>query len=243
MFASPIASSLKNPQPTARGFTLLETMVVLAVLAVLATIAVPDLSPAVHRARHRGASEELVAFLERARREARAEGRCHRVKMSGNSLIMQERATADCSSTDVLDEAGWNAPKYTLNPPLSVFFQLDSLPAPALPGDEEVVFRPNGRVRGNNNLDITDDGARLVVGYQPLGSERWVVIVTTAGRIGGFRYPAPPGDFTRAIFPGLDFGAAGTTDSNHETAMSEIPPSEGEGEGEGEPHMPPHSAY
>ena len=95
--------------------------------------------------------------------------------MSGNSLIMQERATADCSSADALDESGWNAPKSTLNPPLSVFFQLDSLPAPALPEDAELVFRPNGRVRGNNNLDITDDGARLVVGYQPLGSERWVI--------------------------------------------------------------------
>ena len=54
----------------ARGFTLIELMVMVAVLGILAVIAVPSMTAMVNSSRLRGATGELIATLQMARSEA-----------------------------------------------------------------------------------------------------------------------------------------------------------------------------
>lgn len=73
--------------PAARGFTMLELMVVVAILAILAALAGPSMVPVIERWRVRQAAEEMVATIAFARSEA--------VKRAGNVSVT--RSTPDAS--------------------------------------------------------------------------------------------------------------------------------------------------
>ena len=76
----------------AKGFTLIELMVTVAVIAILAVVAIPNLRDFVHNNRLRAASNELVASLQAARMEA--------VRLNSPALV--------CRSTDGTTCAGSN---------------------------------------------------------------------------------------------------------------------------------------
>ena len=57
-------------KPMAKGFTLIELMVALAVLAILAVVAIPSFIDFRERAAVRGAGDQLVSFWANARLEA-----------------------------------------------------------------------------------------------------------------------------------------------------------------------------
>lgn len=69
--------------PAARGFTLLEAGIALAVVAILATAALPGLGHRLQRQRLQGAAQSLAADLNEARFEA---------ARSGQPLFVQARA-------------------------------------------------------------------------------------------------------------------------------------------------------
>ena len=73
-FSATCAPTLSPPalgqRTTARGFTLLEVMVVVAILAILAALAGPSFTPMIERWRVRSATEDLQSSLYFARSEA-----------------------------------------------------------------------------------------------------------------------------------------------------------------------------
>lgn len=90
------------PSHPARGFTMLELMVVVAILAVLAALAGPSLVPIIERWRVRQAVEEMTATMAYARSEA--------IKAGGNVVVIRSTpATTQCAlPTSVADwRCGW----------------------------------------------------------------------------------------------------------------------------------------
>lgn len=190
--------------PAPRGFTLMEMMAVVSILAVLAAIAVPDLTPAVHNAKLRAQLDEVASFVENARRRARGEGRCYRVAQAGANLRMQRRANADCVTPigGTLSDGGWEPVVATLRPQPGFTFTLQSVP-------NELVFRPSGRVRGDGDLDVRDDGARVVIQYAPLPQKHVEVTITTQGRLCPTINPGAPGPMAVPVVCGSGFGPGG----------------------------------
>lgn len=185
-----------------RGFTLMEMMVVVAILGILAAIAVPDLTPAVNNAKLRGQIDEVASFLENARRRARAEGRCYRVVQSGTELQMQRRANADCYTpkNGTLSGGGWEAVAFTLRPPPGFTYTLQSVP-------NELVFRPSGRVRGDGDLDVTDDGARVVLQFVSLPTKHAETLVTSQGHLCSVINAGAPVTMAVPVVCGTGYGA------------------------------------
>jgi type IV fimbrial biogenesis protein FimT len=66
----------------ARGFTLLEAMIVIALVAVVASLALPSFSGAAERARLKSAAESLASDLAEARFESAQRGRALHVEIT-----------------------------------------------------------------------------------------------------------------------------------------------------------------
>lgn len=95
-------------KPMAKGFTLIELMVALAVLAILAVVAIPSFIDFRERAAVRGAGDQLVSFWANARLEALKRDRLISVsiKKSGNTMCMGASTTStgcDCFTAGACD--------------------------------------------------------------------------------------------------------------------------------------------
>jgi type IV fimbrial biogenesis protein FimT len=85
----------------ARGFTLLEASIVLALLGVLAAAALPGLGRQLERKRLQGAAQELAADLAEARFEAARSGRALFVEARSGAAwcwVVASAAGCDCAS-------------------------------------------------------------------------------------------------------------------------------------------------
>lgn len=88
-------------QSTARGFTMIELMVVVAILAVLAALATPSFTPLMERWRVRQAVDGLQSALYYTRSEA--------IKRGGNVTIRKEAAGANgCTAGLGVGNAAWD---------------------------------------------------------------------------------------------------------------------------------------
>ena len=85
----PLKPQAAGPRSAARGFTLLEVMVVVAILGILAAIAGPSFTPMIERWRVRQATEDLQSTLYFARSEA--------IKLGGD-VSVQAKSGKDWSS-------------------------------------------------------------------------------------------------------------------------------------------------
>jgi prepilin-type N-terminal cleavage/methylation domain-containing protein len=169
-----------------RGMTLLEVMVVVAILGIFAAIATPSLVRQVHRARLDVTAEGVAGFLDAARVEAMASKRCVRVVVVGDTALRLERLnTFDCDvdplSAPRIDGSAAGLPS-TLWKPLRTMtvaqegtrVALDVPPAETsggAPGSvgaaSEVRYRPNGRIWGQD-LDLANDDGVFVVTHPSL---------------------------------------------------------------------------
>ncbi len=73
-------------QPKQQGFTLIELMVIVALVAILASVAVPNFTQFVRNNRVTTQADEIHRFLQYARGEAVVQRRNQQVKLSGESF-------------------------------------------------------------------------------------------------------------------------------------------------------------
>jgi type IV fimbrial biogenesis protein FimT len=170
-----------------RGVTLLEMLVVVAIIGILAAVATPAVEPAVKRARLRGAAEEVAGFIDDARHRAVTQGRCFRVRVvGGDTLILERRSSVDCVD---LAADGWEPAERTKT---LRGFAIVGEAVPAVPADERFVFRPSSRLRGDGTLTTTASGSRLEIAL-PGSPERSPVTATRLGRVcAALHTTAPP---------------------------------------------------
>jgi prepilin-type N-terminal cleavage/methylation domain-containing protein len=154
------------------GYSLLELMMVVAVLGILATLAVPNLLPAVRKEGLRAAGHAAAGFVVRARLTAMAERRCVRVRIEASTTpmaLVAERLNAyDCENP--------GAPLIIAAKPLWDEFarmRMDSaalvltLATPPTDTPNEMRFRPNGRMFSADD-DLTDDDAVIAINHSSL---------------------------------------------------------------------------
>jgi prepilin-type N-terminal cleavage/methylation domain-containing protein len=178
--------------PRQRGVSLIEMMVVVAILAIMAALAAPQMLPITKKLRLAGEAEAVASFLDTVRRRAMAVNRCYRVQVinvavNTPTLTVEERNSGDCA-TGHLTVDGWTQKKSHI-PEKGT--RLDSnLPTNChLCGSDTtaataIVFRPSGRLRGTNTLDPTQGRARIRVSlFSGLPGEEKDVIIMQSGRI------------------------------------------------------------
>ena len=165
------------PVRTAAAFSLLETMVVVAILSVVAALALPGLLPVVKTHQLAGALHGTAGFVARARQEAMSRRRCVRVRLiDSHRLVMEMLNSYDCDAPN-------NSVR--IDPTSSLYVELATLrhggdlgvafsrvPA-AQPANEpaQLRFRPSGRLWAIDGTGVTAPAA-----------DSGVLVVTTTGQ-------------------------------------------------------------
>lgn len=188
-------SVTKNKQRPLRGASLVEMMVVVAILAILAAMAAPGFLPTIKKARLDGEAGGLAGFLEGVRQRAISDGRCYRVRIAGfaatgKSIVAEQRVSGDCVNLtkDGGSATGWTQKVSLIGEPGTTFamaltdLTYNPTVAPDSEGGPELVFRPNGWLRGNDDNNPNDRG-RFVVKQNQLPGTVETVNVGPTGRI------------------------------------------------------------
>lgn len=128
------------PGRIARGFTLVELMVTLAVIAILAVVAMPSMTAVINNSRLSGQAEELVASIQLARAEA--------VRRNARVTICPSTNGTTCASSTAWSSWIIHGMDNTASPPVDEVIRGSSANAGIqISGPVGgIVFRPSGLV-------------------------------------------------------------------------------------------------
>lgn len=202
-----------------RAFSLIEVMVVVAILAVVSAIAVPNLLPEVNKAHINGGADVVAAAIARARGEAMLSKRCVRVWVDAtqrNRLVTERLNTFDCDQRPGTFPAGFggvglNGVNQVWAPSASVALDNQSLiiSFTSTPSDtsscsvatgsvagtpagfacQQLIFRPNGRLWTTD--PDQDDDAVLNIAHPTLPTSK-SILVNSNGLICTYRLGQAP---------------------------------------------------
>lgn len=169
-----------------RAFSLIEVMIVVAIIAVLSAIALPNLLPEVNKAHVNGSADVVAAVLARARGEAMLSKRCVRVWIDSTNthrIVTERLNTFDCDVAPATFPAGfggvgldgvaqvWSPLASSVLDAPSVVLSMLASPSdttacstasgsvagtPAGFSCAHIIFRPNGRI-WTQDADADDD--------------------------------------------------------------------------------------
>lgn len=185
------SSSARHRRPALQGVSLLEVMVVVAMIGILSAMAVPQLLPVAQRAELSGAAHAVASFVAAAQMEAISRRRCVRVRIAATGNDVQDQLVSEVLNTFDCDVNPATAPKIDADAALwvplqnlyldkkSLLVAFDPAPPETNPGPggdvPELRFRPSGRLF-SKNLDVVKDDGVLKVTHQVSGASKKILV-------------------------------------------------------------------
>jgi prepilin-type N-terminal cleavage/methylation domain-containing protein len=146
----------------AKGFTLMELMVVVAIIAIVSAAVVPSFSMALKKGRQREAANLIVQAVFAARSRAARTGRCHRIVITtddteqdggtGGSVRLDEYRAQSAECGGATNAANWR--------------QLSSKIVGDLVGDDVAIFRV---VKNDCTSELESTGSTVTIRFEPTG--------------------------------------------------------------------------
>ncbi len=152
---------MRGGRRTAAGFTLIELMIVVAMLALFAAIAVPSFTSFISQNRSQALNDELLGLLQYARAQAVAQRTTVRV-CSQNGVWHLRTGTTACASNS-------STPLRSLTPPSGAAISFSTAPT-----SSDVAFLQNGTTRAT---------ARFVTCYQNQPANGYTIDVARTGSV------------------------------------------------------------
>jgi prepilin-type N-terminal cleavage/methylation domain-containing protein len=177
------------PSTNQRGFTVVELIVVVAVVFIAAGIAVFNVMPAVRNARVDRAHQTVMQEMKQARQAALDERRVHIVTFEDPRTVRVERVELGGAITEL----------HTVDLPADISFRAElGLPTGAPPdgfgdgslavdfnGGNQIFFQPDGSALDAAGLAC--NGVVYIARPEELHSSRAVTVFAMTGRIRGWR--------------------------------------------------------
>ncbi len=143
-----------------RGVTLIELVVVIAIIAIGALLLVPNMGPWIQNYRLRTAGRDIVSTLRTAQMKAVSTNTDYQVFIAGASYVLQ------------YNSGGWVAEGETKTLPAGINITNNTFPASGTTPAGSALFRPNS----------SSNGGTLVL-QNPRGTTRTITVLPSTGRI------------------------------------------------------------
>jgi prepilin-type N-terminal cleavage/methylation domain-containing protein len=143
-----------------RGVTLIELVVVIAIIAIGALLLVPNMGPWIQNYRLRTAARDIVSTLRTAQMKAVSTNTEYQVFITVGSYVLQRNS------------GGWVSEGETKTLPTGISITNNTLPASGTTPAGSALFRPNS----------SSNGGTLVL-QNPRGTTRTITVLPSTGRI------------------------------------------------------------